>query len=115
MAPDGMTGLCVEVTLPPGSPYQFDSDELKARVYADLVDVGLLTSEAQVVGCHQEHVTSAYPIYKQGFRSHADAAKSALASYTNLDLAGRMALFEHDNIDEAVGFALELPLELQPA
>mgnify|MGYP006421105723 CR=1 FL=1 len=108
MAPDGMTGLCVEVTLPAGSPYRPGDEALESRVFDDLVRSGLIQSKSQIVASHHEHVKSAYPIYKKGFRVQVDTACSNLKQYKNLHLAGRMARFEHDNIDEAVGYALEL-------
>ncbi len=115
MTPKGATGLCVEVTLPPESPYHPHDESLQARVYDDLVDTRLLKSKDQVVNCHHELVKSAYPIYKKGYRSQVDSAQAALKVVNNLQLAGRMALFEHDNIDEAVKFALDLPVQELPA
>ncbi|MBT3192920.1 MAG: NAD(P)-binding protein [Verrucomicrobia bacterium] len=114
MTPAGMTGLCVEVTLPAGSPYQASDSALESRVYEDLVKVGLLRNASQIVGAHKEHVKDAYPIYTCGFRDGVDSTFSSLAPYKNLHMVGRMARFEHDNIDEAVGAALELAPNIQP-
>jgi protoporphyrinogen oxidase len=115
MSPPGMTGLCIEVSLPAGSPYESTTEGLTERVYDDLIDVGFLRTQSEVRACHIERFKKAYPIYSLGFRRDVDAAQAGLVKYRNLHPVGRQAKFEHDNIDEAVASALDLCSDLQTA
>lgn len=101
-APPGMTGLCVEVPGNRASVVWRHPERFVERVSHDLVKTGLVRSAGAVQAVHIENVPDSYPIYRLGFRRHVQRAHAFLAGFENLHLAGREAMFQHDNIDEAV-------------
>ncbi|MBM4153572.1 MAG: FAD-dependent oxidoreductase [Lentisphaerae bacterium] len=115
MAPAGTTGLCVEITLPAGTPGAAETEELERTAVAQLVEARLLPSPAHARRIHREIVADAYPIYRLGFRRDVDAAIEGLRPVRNLHPVGRGARFEHDNIDEAVASARAVAARLGAA
>jgi len=111
-APAGRAGLCIEVTCMEDSSTWREAEQLTDRVIADLVVVNLIDRANHVKACHIERVPNTYPVYRKGYGTTVQAAHAMLARFGNLHLAGRQALFSHDNIDEAVENALQLVAHL---
>ncbi len=108
MAPENATGLCVEVSVPGGPPDQAELAALTERIYDELLAVRMVPSRSAIIGCEIEHVPYAYPVYRKGFRPLVDATHAEIAAIDGLEVVGRQAMFDHDNIDEAVASAFEL-------
>lgn len=107
-APAGREGICVEVTCRQGDDTWQKPGALESRVAADLVRSRLIESESAIRDCHVELVGNTYPVYTIGFAKIVEEARRRLERVRNLRLAGRQALFLHDNIDETVRDALGL-------
>jgi len=72
MAPEGETGLVVEVPCSTGDAlYELDGDLLAARVVAELGGIGLLDPRT-VLGSESRMLLNAYPVYSLDYAEHVD-------------------------------------------
>jgi protoporphyrinogen oxidase len=116
MAPEGETGLVVEVPCSTGDAlYELDGDLLAARVVAELGGIGLLDPRT-VLGSESRMLLNAYPVYSLDYAEHVEVIREALAAIENLDVLGRGGLFWyshlHDQLRSAKDYvgALEAPV-----
>jgi protoporphyrinogen oxidase len=100
MAPEGETGLVVEVPCSTGDAlYELDRDLLTARVVAELGGIGLLDPRT-VVGSESRMLLNAYPVYSLDYAEHVEVIGEALAAIENLDVFGRGGLFWYSHLHD---------------
>lgn len=114
-APDGKTGICVEVTCSRNDDTWNNPEAIRDRVLDDLVKVGLADSRSRILHAHIEKIPDTYPLYRLGYKSEIREVHAALGRIENLSLVGRQAMFIHDNIDEAIKEAWLLAARLTGA
>jgi protoporphyrinogen oxidase len=108
MAPQGKSGLCVEVTCRQGDARWQDPEQLVPQIVADLVRTGTIARSADVERVHIEPVPSTYPIYTLDYLQQLTANFATLSRYRNLLLAGRSARFWYNNMDHSIGQGLTM-------
>jgi protoporphyrinogen oxidase len=100
MAPEGETGLVVEVPCSTGDAlYELDGDLLAARVVAELGGIGLLDPRT-VVASESRMLFNAYPVYSLDYAEHVQVIGEALAAIENLDVLGRGGLFWYSHLHD---------------
>ncbi len=113
LAPPGRGSLCVEVTRPPQHKALSAPEAIQDQVIADMMRVGLIRSDADVLAVHIERVREAYPVYRLGFQDAVEETKEKLARFKNLHLAGRTGLFWYNNMDHSIEQAQSLAAKLR--
>jgi len=111
-SPPGTHGLCVEVTCREGDRRWQRAEALVDRVVDDLVQVDLVSGRADIEDVHVERVADAYPIYHRIYPQELEAARKALAAWSNLHLAGRTGTFWYNNMDHSIENAFKQASDL---
>lgn len=106
--PAGTTGYCCEVTCMAGDERWRHAERLTDWVIDDLAKVGLVKDRANVIDARIERIRESYPVYRLDYPGHLDAARTAIARFSNLRLAGRTGLFWYNNMDHSVENAMQL-------
>lgn len=112
MAPEGKTGLCVEVTCREGDQRWNNPETLVERVKKDLIKVGLVGQFKDIRNIHIEKISNAYPIYSRNYPCDLKKVKENLSKFKNLILAGRTGLFWYNNMDNSIENGLEVTREI---
>jgi protoporphyrinogen oxidase len=107
MAPEYMTGLCVEVTCHQGDKYWDDPGLLLERIKNDLIKVGLVSQIQDIGNTHIEKIHDAYPVYSLNYQEDVKKVKEDLSKIDNIMLAGRTGLFWYNNMDDCVENGLD--------
>jgi len=108
MAPDGMSGLCVEVTCREGDERWGRPEALVDGIVRDLARTGMIGSPDDVRGLHIEPVRNTYPIYGLDYPAELASCLRALGGVRNLLLAGRCGRFWYNNMDHSIGQGLTM-------
>lgn len=108
MAPQGKTGLCVEVTCREGDRGWNNPQSLVERVKKDLIKVGLIDQLKDIRNIHIEKISNAYPIYTLNYPRSLKEVRDNLSKIKNLSLVGRTGLFWYNNMDDSIENGLEL-------
>ena len=112
MAPEGCTGLTLEVSCVPGdNTWSRPDAEIAAECVDTLVRLGHLRP-AEVLGWDVVRTTHAYPLQVQGFQEKTERLLDSLAVATNLLSIGRQGLFRYCNMNECVEMALAVVPDL---
>jgi protoporphyrinogen oxidase len=112
MAPEGRTGLCVEVTCFEGEGPWKDPDALVPQVLSDLVRLKLVASPSQFGPVHVERVRDTYPIYDLRYKESFAAASGMVKSFENLKLLGRTGAYWYNNSDHSMKMSLHMARHL---
>ena len=107
-APPGTTGYCCEVTCQVGDSRWQHAERLSDWVIDDLMKVGLIGDRRNVVDVRVERLPESYPVYHKDYPRELDQARSQLANFRNLRLAGRTGLFWYNNMDHSMENAMQL-------
>ncbi len=107
-APPGTTGYCVEVTCMKGDQRWNHAGRLTDWVIDDMMKVGLVRDRQSVRDVRVERLPESYPIYRRDYPGELDKARTQLAQYSNLRLAGRTGLFWYNNMDHSIENAMQL-------
>lgn len=107
-APPGTSGYCVEVTGMEGDERWRHAERLTDWVVDDLQRVGLLRDRKNVMDVRVERIKDSYPIYHKDYPENLDKARTQLAAYSNMHLAGRTGLFWYNNMDHSMENAMQL-------
>jgi protoporphyrinogen oxidase len=106
MAPEGHTGLTLEIAADPGERL-WDMDDV--TVVGECVDhmkrLGFL-SPADVIGADVVRVRHGYPKQVQGFLERANALVDVLAEEAGVVSLGRQGLFRYCNMNECIEMAI---------
>ena len=97
--PTRQTVLCAEVTA--------KCDDVVERVVEDVVKTGLIV-RSDVLDSLVVREPFSYPVYDTRYRETVASARVALSRFRNLHLLGRAAEFEHKEVDDNFGSAVEL-------
>ena len=81
-------------------------------VIDDMVRVGLVKDRGNVLDCHVERLAESYPIYRKDYPVELSKARTQLATFENLRLAGRTGLFWYNNMDHSMENAMQLSRRL---
>lgn len=108
MAPEGRSGLCVEVTCREGDARWQDPGACTQAVIDDLVRTRTIDDARQVRQVHIEPVASTYPIYRINYFDQLTRTLRALGTFKNVLLAGRSARFWYNNMDHSIGQGLTM-------
>jgi protoporphyrinogen oxidase len=108
----GVTGYCNEVTCMVGDSRWHHGERLIDWVIDDMVRVGLIKDRGNVVDCYVERLAESYPIYRKDYPVELEKARSQLATFDNLRLAGRTGLFWYNNMDHSMENAMQLTRRL---
>jgi protoporphyrinogen oxidase len=91
----------------------FEGDGLWTMSDADLVELGRretaalgLVDAARVLGGTVVRMPKAYPVYDQGYEHAVDAIRGYLASFANLQVAGRNGMHKYNNQDHSMVTAM---------
>lgn len=107
-APDGRSGICVELACMEGDGIWHEPEHLRSLVEKDLIKVGLVRRYNDILDLHIERIRNTYPIYTLDYREKLHAALEALGHYENLLLLGRTGTFWYNNMDHSIRMALDL-------
>jgi protoporphyrinogen oxidase len=107
-APAGTTGYCCEVTCRVGDTRWQHAERLSDWVIDDLLKVGLISERRSVLDVRVERIPESYPIYRSDYPQELDKARTQLAKFRNLRLAGRTGLFWYNNMDHSMENAMQL-------
>ncbi len=111
-APPGMTGYCCEVTCMEGDTRWHHAERLSDWVIDDLQRVGLVHDRQSIRDVRVERLPESYPIYHNEYPQELDKARTQLAGFSNLRLAGRTGLFWYNNMDHSMENAMQLARKL---
>lgn len=112
MAPEGKSGLCVEVTGFEGKGHWENPEALIPELKADLVRLKLVRSESDFAGVHVERVRDTYPIYDLDYKSSFARASGMVKPFENLKLLGRTGAYWYNNSDHSMKMALHMARHL---
>lgn len=112
LAPPGETGICVEVTCRSGEAVWQNPEGIKEQIVTAMVKNGVISSKEEILGCHVELVSGAYPIYTLDYEEKLSAAASQVSRFNGVELLGRTGRFWYNNMDHSIEDALELSLKL---
>ncbi|MCI0398185.1 MAG: FAD-dependent oxidoreductase [Chloroflexi bacterium] len=100
LAPEGKTGLCVEISSSPEELQGAGDETFYRRSVAELKKIKLL-DEAEIEDYFVIRETNAYPIYHIGYR---DTLKTLLdfVKSRGIETAGRQGEFSYINMDQAM-------------
>jgi protoporphyrinogen oxidase len=105
LAPEGETGLVVEVPCFPGDAlHALPESALLERVLAELASTGLL-SPLEVIETRHHWLPVAYPVYALGHAEAVRTLEEGLSQFRNLVLLGRGARFWYSHMHDQLGSA----------
>ncbi len=107
MAPQGQTGLVVEIFCFQKEPVWRQGDEtLLQRAAATLEGLDLIRTSEVIGGCVVRY-RKAYPLYETGYRERMEKILDYLGGLSNLQSAGRNALFRYTSSDRYMEMAMK--------
>ncbi len=109
LAPEGKTGICVEVS---GEVAAENEGSLDLRIRRALVKVGLLPDVDVITKVHIERVANAYPVYRLNYQEEIDKVNVAVAAYDNISLLGRTGSFWYNNMDHSIEASFNLAAKM---
>lgn len=98
--PPGGFGLTAEISYSIWKPLRLDGQRLIDRVVSDLIKVGLMRPDDQVLTSNQVDMPYAYVVYDHARARNVETVKSWLAGH-DIILAGRYSEWEYYNSDHA--------------
>jgi protoporphyrinogen oxidase len=107
-APEGRSGLCLEILCQKGDDYWENYLGLKDKVITDLMKVGLIGEEKEIMDFHHQRIPEAYPIYHVNYTQGLDQIRNNLGQINNLIIAGRSGSFWYNNMDECIETAAKI-------
>lgn len=112
MAPQGRTGLCVEVSSREGDHRWHNPESLVEQVKKDLIKVDLVEQLKDIGNIYIEKICNAYPIYTLNYPRDLKQVEENLSKFKNLSLVGRTGLFWYNNMDDSIENGLEVVKEI---
>jgi len=108
MSPEGMTGLCVEVTCLEGDDVWRNPEKLVEQIKKDLQQVRLVSDPSAILAIHIERVRDSYPIYDLQYRKNFSKASKIAKPFKNLKLLGRTGAFWYNNSDHSMKMSMDM-------
>lgn len=112
MAPEGMSGLCVEVTCLEGDEIWKTPESLVEQIKKDLVRVKLVPQVECIFDVHIERIRDSYPIYDLDYRKNFSLAAKIAKPFKNLKLLGRTGAFWYNNSDHSMKMSIDMAKHL---
>ena len=106
-APDGMTGINLEVTCMEGDTVWNDPEKICEVLKTDMVRVGLIPSPGDIRKIHIERSTNVYPIYELDYLYPIQRILNHLSYIGNLLLLGRTGTFWYNNMDHSIAAGID--------
>ena len=101
-APEGKTGISLEVTCMEGDRVWNDPEKLVHVVKDDMMKVGLIPGPEAILDIRIEKVANVYPIYELDYLSPVTRILNHLSYMHNLLLLGRTGTFWYNNMDHSI-------------
>lgn len=111
MAPDGMNGLCVEISCRENDNVWKNPESMIERIKEDLVKVKAVERISDIMKIHIERIANAYPAYKINYPEEVKKSLDML-KFKNLKISGRCGLFWYNNMDHSIKNGLEVSKKL---
>jgi protoporphyrinogen oxidase len=112
LAPEGRTGLCVEVTCFEGEGAWQDPQALVPQILSDLVRLELVASREDLGPVHVERVRDTYPVYDLRYKESFALASRMVKPLSNLKLLGRTGAYWYNNSDHSMKMSLHMARHL---
>ncbi len=106
-APEGKTGINLEVTCKEGDWVWNDPEKLSSVVIEDMRRVGLIPSPDAVEKLHIEKAINVYPIYELDYLYPLQRILNHLSYISNLLLLGRTGTFWYNNMDHSIAAGMD--------
>ncbi len=106
-APEGKTGINLEVTCREGDPVWEDPERLMPRLIEDMAKAGLIPSPDTVRAVHVEKAENVYPIYELDYLYPLQRILNHLSYIGNLLLLGRTGTFWYNNMDHSIAAGMD--------
>jgi len=106
-APEGKTGINLEVTCREGDWVWNDPEKLSPVVAEDMRKVGLISSPGAVRAVHVEKALNVYPIYELDYLYPLQRILNHLSFIGNLLLLGRTGTFWYNNMDHSIAAGMD--------
>ncbi len=106
-APEGKTGINLEVTCREGDGVWNDPEKLCRVVTEDMVRVGLVAAPDDVRAIHIEKAVNVYPIYELDYLYPLQRILNHLSYIGNLLLLGRTGTFWYNNMDHSIAAGMD--------
>ncbi|MDP8247239.1 MAG: FAD-dependent oxidoreductase [Candidatus Tritonobacter lacicola] len=101
-APEGKTGINLEVTCMEGDRVWNDPGKLLDKVKEDMVKVGLVHGPGAILDVRVEKIINVYPIYELDYLSPVTRILNHLSYMHNILLLGRTGTFWYNNMDHSI-------------
>jgi len=98
--PPGGFGLTCEISYSPWKPLPVDGQRLVDRCVSDLIKVGLLKPDDQILAANQVDMPYAYVVYDHAREQNVATVKAWMAEH-DIVLSGRYSEWEYYNSDHA--------------
>lgn len=108
MAPEGMTGLCLELPCSPGDRWFEASTDEVVRVAKDYLKEIWGVRSDEIMHVEEHRLQNAYPVLELGVEDVVEELREFTGRFRNLHLVGRNQLFRYVHIHNLVDDAFEL-------
>lgn len=112
VAPEGKSGLCVEVPCLEGDSLWQNPVTLIDSIKKDLTRTGQIESPESIRRIHIEKIQNSYPIYELDYNVKLDKFKKGVSRFNNLLLLGRSGTFWYNNMDHSIKAAMQVSRKL---
>lgn len=107
MTPEGVTGLCLEIScFMSDETWNLSDDEILRRCRRDLASVGVLSEEA-AARARVMRLPHIYPLQVVGYIEKVREMLAELAHYPNIVSIGRQGLYKYCNMNECMEIAID--------
>jgi len=106
-APEGSSGICIELACIEGDGIWNEPEHLRPLVERDMLRTNMVRRYNDIVELHIERIRNTYPIYTLDYRGKLQATMEDLGSFDNLMMLGRTGTFWYNNMDHSIRQALD--------
>ena len=107
LAPPGKTAIVFEIACNEGDSMWKKTDrELIKMVSQEFIEEFNLIEEKNILGGYVHRVPKEYPVYHLDYKKDVSLLKKYLATFQNLQIAGRNGTFRYNNMDHSIEMGL---------
>ena len=107
VAPEGYSGICIEMACIEGDGIWNEPEHLRTLVERDMVKTRMVRRYNEIVTLNVERIRNTYPIYTLDYRGKLQRAMEDLNRFDNLLMLGRTGTFWYNNMDHSIRQALD--------
>ena len=107
-APQGKTGICVEVTCFERDDVWKNPERLIDTILSDLFKVKMIKSREDIEKIHVEKILNTYPVYDIEYTGKLKKILALLEEFEGIKLLGRTGTFWYNNMDHSIRMAFDL-------